>query len=221
MDNAVAIVQAYLRLNGYFTVTEFPVIEAARSGGHRVATDLDVLAFRFPGAGRLVPRDGGSGARDAIIGAPDPALGVPPDAPDMLIGEVKESRAELNAAATDPAVLRAVLVRFGCCRSAEAGPIVESLIRHGRAETSPGHMTRLVAFGSHAPEGRSPHHSIVLLGTVVAFLEEYVSANWDVLRHAEFKDPAFGFLVTLFKAGHGRWNAARDRGGGRAQNGGD
>jgi len=210
MDNAVALVQAYLRLNGYFTVTEFPIIEALRHGGHRAATDIDVLAFRFPGAGRLVPRAGGSGRRDMIIAGPDTALGVPPDAPDMLIGEVKESRAELNAAATDAAVLRAVLVRFGCCRPADADTTVQSLIRDGRAETSPGHAVRLVAFGSHAPEGRSPRHSIVLLETVVAFLEAYVADNWDVLRHAEFKDPAFGFLVTLFKSGHGRWDMARD-----------
>jgi hypothetical protein len=211
MDNAVALVQAYLRLNGYFTVTEFPVIEAVRHGGHRTATDIDVLAFRFPHAGRLVPREGGSGARDTVIAAPDPALGVPSDAPDMLIGEVKESRAELNAAATDPAVLRAVLVRFGCCHLSDVDSTVQSLMRNGRAETSPGHATRLVAFGSHAPEGLSTPYSIVLLEAVVAFLESYVADNWDVLRHAEFKDPAFGFLVTLFKSGHGRWTDNQSR----------
>ena len=27
MDNAVALVQAYLRVNGYFTVVEYPVLE--------------------------------------------------------------------------------------------------------------------------------------------------------------------------------------------------
>ena len=55
MDNAVALVQAYLRLNGYFTVSEYPVV-ATRSGGeYRTATDLDVLAFRFPNPGQLVP----------------------------------------------------------------------------------------------------------------------------------------------------------------------
>ncbi|MCB1740018.1 MAG: hypothetical protein KDK91_06595 [Gammaproteobacteria bacterium] len=209
MDNAVALVQTYLRLNGYFTVTEFPVIEAMRRGGHRTATDIDVLAFRFPHAGRLVPREGRSGTRDTVIDAPDPALGVPPDAPDMLIGEVKEGRAELNSAATDPAVLRAVLVRFGCCRQPDVDATVQDLVRHGRAETSPGHTTRLVAFGAHAPEGRSPRYSIVLLETVTTYLESYISSNWDVLRHAEFKDPAFGFLVTLFKSGHGRWKAHR------------
>jgi uncharacterized membrane protein YedE/YeeE len=51
MDTAVALVEAYLNVNGYFTVAEYPVLEASRHGGVRAATDLDVLAFRFPGAG--------------------------------------------------------------------------------------------------------------------------------------------------------------------------
>ena len=63
MDNAVALVQAYLRVNGYFTVSEYPIVEASRRGGYRTATDLDILAFRFPGAGRLVPTPGGQPSR--------------------------------------------------------------------------------------------------------------------------------------------------------------
>jgi len=113
MDNAVALVQTYLRINGYFTVSEYPVILPAAGGGYRTATDLDMLGFRFPGAGRMSPREALPGASGAEI--PDPALGVRGDHPDMLIGEVKEGRAELNGAATDAAVLRAVLTRFGCC----------------------------------------------------------------------------------------------------------
>ena len=35
MDTAVALVQACLRITGYFTVTEYPVIEAMRHGGYR------------------------------------------------------------------------------------------------------------------------------------------------------------------------------------------
>ena len=55
MDTAVALVETYLRINGYFTVTEYPVIEAVHYDGYRTITDLDILAFRFSGAGRLVP----------------------------------------------------------------------------------------------------------------------------------------------------------------------
>lgn len=114
MDNAVALVQAYLQVNGYFTVTEYPVLEAARHG-IEAATDLDVLAFRFPGAGQIVPAK--PGGRERWLAQTDSALACPVDRVDMLIGEVKEGRAEINRAARDPEVLRAVLVRFGCCRA--------------------------------------------------------------------------------------------------------
>jgi hypothetical protein len=55
MDTAVALIETYLGVNGYFTVTEYPIIETARSGGYRTVTDLDVLAVRFPGAGVVIP----------------------------------------------------------------------------------------------------------------------------------------------------------------------
>jgi hypothetical protein len=54
MDNAVGLVESYLRVNGYFTVTDYPVIEACKFGGYRTATDLDVLVF---------PRRGGVAGR--------------------------------------------------------------------------------------------------------------------------------------------------------------
>ena len=73
MDNAVALVQAYLRINGYFTVTEFPVVESGRSGLHRTATDIDILAVRFRDAARLVPRHGRAATRDVAFADIDPA----------------------------------------------------------------------------------------------------------------------------------------------------
>lgn len=65
MDNAVALVQAYLHMNGCFTVAEYPIVGSGWHGGYRTVTDLDILAFRFPGATRLVPRlHGGSNSGD-------------------------------------------------------------------------------------------------------------------------------------------------------------
>lgn len=110
MDHAVALVEAYLQINGYFTVAEYPVIESFGKKHYGVATDLDILAFRFPGAGRLVPGHGGK-----EMFASDMALGIDGDTADMLIGEVKEGHAELNRNARNPEVLRTVLARFGCC----------------------------------------------------------------------------------------------------------
>ena len=214
MDNAVALVQAYLRVNGYFTVVEYPVLEVGRRGAYRTATDVDVLAVRFPGAGMLVPTPGRKGYGDEEHSIVDPVLGVPAEQPDMLVGEVKEGRAELNAAATDPAVLRTVLVRFGCCPREDAPALVARLLQDGSAPLPDGHRLRLVAFGSivDSTDGSlgNARYARIALGHVVEFLQAYLRDHWEVLRHADSKDPAFGFLVTLEKALRARTRAGGD-----------
>jgi len=217
MDNAVALVRAYLHVNGYFdvqgctnaaedrmsraaTVTEYPVVEAMRPGDYQVMTDLDVLAFRFPGAGSLVPARGPAAATHEQMFETDPALGAPAEQADMLIGEVKEGRAELNRAARNPEVLRAVLTRFGCCAREHVPHVVAELVRHGRAVTAGGHGVRLVAFGAVTDATVVRGYEAIALGHVVTFLQAYLQRHWEVLRHAQFKDPAFGFLMTLRKA---------------------
>lgn len=199
MDNAVALVQAYLRVNGYFTVAEYPVIEATRAG-YRTATDLDILAVRFPHAGQLVPSSGRPSHHDEDYYEPDPVLRVSGREAGMIIGEVKEGRAVLNAAATDPAVLRAVLVRFGCCPRSQVLDLVEALLRNGAARSPLGHQVRLVAFGSSLDAGAGGRCLSIELGHVVRSLQRFLRSHWDVLHHADYKDPAFGFLVTLEKA---------------------
>ena len=201
MDTAVSLVQAYLRVNGYFTVTEYPVIARARDGTYRTATDLDVLAVRFPNAGRLVPGRRPSGDEDHFV--VDKVLGVAADQADMLIGEVKEGRAELNEAATDPAVLRAVLVGFGCCPRAHAPRIVEELIRDGRARLPNGHLLRTAIFASIVSATDTRHQLVISLGHIAQFLRAYIDEHWEVLRHSDSKDPAFGFFMTLSKAERG------------------
>ncbi len=204
MDNAVALVQAYLRVNGYFTVAEYPVVEMTRGGEYRTATDLDILAFRFPRAGRLTLRRGRGKSRERVDVSPDPALGAPAERADMIVGEVKEGRAVLNEAVSDPGVLRAALVRFGCCPPEEAGSLVETLLREGRAVLPVGHQIRMVAFGS-TTGGGGRYHTITL-GHAVRFLQAYLRAHWEVLHLSDQKDPAFGFLMMLEKAllGSGR-----------------
>jgi hypothetical protein len=168
MDNAVALVQAYLRVNGYFTVAEVPVLEASRHGGYREVTDIDILAFRFPEAGRAVGPSGGAIAEVAF--EPDPALEAPADAADMLVGEVKEGEAHLNSAARNPVTLVTALARFGCCAPAEAPGIVDHLLKHGHAETEHGHQIRMIAFGT-APQVADAHgYRTIQLSHVLGFL---------------------------------------------------
>jgi hypothetical protein len=56
----------------------------------------------------------------------------------------------------------------------------------------------MVSFGS-TPPGGFHRHGVILLGHVVEFLRSCLRQNWDALRTAEFKDPAFGFLMTVEK----------------------
>lgn len=55
MDNAVALVRAYCRVNGYLAATEYPVVEAVASDGFQSETDLDVLGLRFGHCCTLTP----------------------------------------------------------------------------------------------------------------------------------------------------------------------
>ena len=69
MDTAVALVQAYLHVNGYFTVTEYPVLEAFHRDHTRAVTDLDVLAFRFAHAAHDLKRGRGRRPLEATLAA--------------------------------------------------------------------------------------------------------------------------------------------------------
>ena len=199
MDNAVALVQAYLRLNGYFTVSEYPVIASRGAADYRTATDLDILAIRFPKVGQLVPGKSRSGGRDEEHMVVDEALGVPAQHADMILGEVKEGRATLNEPVTDPAVVRAALVAFGCCTPEQAPDLATALLREGQAALPVGHVLRLVVFASQTEGARGRYH-VVGLRRVVRYLRGYVRDHWEVLRHWDSKDAAIGFLITLAKA---------------------
>ena len=194
MDHAVALVEAYLQINGYFTVAEYPVIESFGKEHYGVSTDLDVLAFRFPGAGRQI-----AGQGDDQVFAPDPALGIGGDSADMLIGEVKEGQAELNRNARNPDVLRTVLARFGCCSINDVDKTVDQLIKKGHTRTHAGHRVRLMAFGSKNSEPGTGY-SVLTLGHIISFIEEYIEQHWDVLRHAQFKHQALGLFMVMEKA---------------------
>ena len=200
MDNAVALVQSYLYLNGYLTVTEYPVLQMA-GGQPRMATDIDLLALRLPRAGGLMTA--GPGPRDAEAEAfrPDAALDASEDRADFLIGEVKEGRAELNRGATDPDVLSAVLRRWVRHAADDVSGTVEELRRTGRSVLDERVQVRLVAFGDADEVEDRGGYRIVPLSHVLERVQGHLEERWDLLRHAQIKDPAVGFLATLRKAG--------------------
>lgn len=201
MADAVDLVRAYLHVNGYFTVSEYPVLESLRGGGHRMVTDLDLLAFRFGGAGPVGDHARSKRMAKPVLQEPDPLLGRGRSQSDMIVAEVKEGRAELNRGARDPHVLEAALVRFGCCHQDMVSGVVSKLIRKGVADTGHGHRIRLMAFGATVPQGGPGGYTAIPLGHVVSFLRSHLRENWDIVRHAQITDPALKFLSLLEKAG--------------------
>lgn len=208
MDTAVSLVQAYLHVNGYFTVTEFPVLEALTDTEARTVTDLDILAFRFATAGDHLVH-GPTHAAFHPAGT-DPVLAIPKSGHDMIVGEVKEGAARLNRAMRDPGVLEVALARFGCCPPEDAREVTRELLTKGHAETHAGQTIRVVAFGNTKDEpSHQPPHSAprtIPMRHVVQYLQSYLSQHWAVLRHAQVRDPAFGTLALLEK-----WNIGGSR----------
>jgi len=198
MDTAVALVQAYLQVNGYFTVCEYPILKVDH-GEVRVATDIDMLAFRFPGAGREMQTRGGT-VSGVVAHEPDSALGCTPGQADMIVGEVKEGRARFNEPIRDPKVLGAALARFGCCSPDHAGDMVDRLLKHGRVHTPHGHDVRMIAFGGRgAPSGEGWLR--IPLEHIIRFLRAYLDENWAQLHKAQIKAPALDLLALLRKCG--------------------
>ena len=100
MNTAVALVDAYLQINGYFTIAEYPLVECFQNQPARSVTDIDLLAYRFPQAGRHGEAQGT--VVGSVIENVDPKLHCPLDRPDMLFCEVKEGRPHFNDAGHDP-----------------------------------------------------------------------------------------------------------------------
>lgn len=196
MDTAVQLVKTYLQANGFFTVTEYPILEVLGDGASRTVTDIDVLGLRFPGAGELSATSSTGGLRIP----PDPALGIDDSYIEAIIGEVKEGSASLNKAATDPAVLRAVLRRFGQMDPDVAKVLVDELIRTGEALHPAGIRVRLVVFASKPPDRRNFRYTWFGLGAIGAWLAAQIRDNWDSVKAVQSKDPALGFMILFEKA---------------------
>ncbi len=199
MDIAVNLVENYLRLNGYMTLSEFEVQRRDKKGRFKTVTDVDVMGIRFPG--------------DIYIGDPhqtedcemllidDPVLELEPDTIDVIVGEVKQGQAELNPGIKDHGVLHSVLRRMEWIYDTDLRDVIKGVQRDGlhRAPAKGGARvrTRLVAFG------RSHYSNLntISLSHMVTTLLDFFERHEDAFRPIQFREPAPAFLSLLLKAG--------------------
>lgn len=201
MNAGVDLVQAYLHLNGYFTITELPVIRQSRRGFEEV-TDLDILAVRFPWAAFTIP-GGRPGPEDDLSLALDQEFIPRNGLVDVLIAEVKEGKARINDRLRSGEALLTALRRVGCAPDEQLLEAVEELQRHGTARIDPPAggtpvQVRILAFGEGTTGERSGY-SVVSLGHVARFVESYLDRYHRALLPSDLPEPALGILHLLRK----------------------
>ena len=196
-DPAVALVCAYLRVNGYFTLTEFEVSVATRHG-YRSLTDLDIIAVRLP---TTVP-SGNTSEREpcvesGIIATIDPVLDIDESRIDALFVEVKQGHAEFNPALRNPLVLEAGLRRIGGDLGAPVAAAAAYLAKRGGYRGGELQV-RLLAVGSH---GTVRHGTTLTHDHLLGFIDHHVVENADALKVTAIGDPVVGFVELVHKAG--------------------
>lgn len=204
MNTCVALVGAYLRFNGYVTVPEQPVlIGQGKPYRYHTATDIDILAVRFPNAAVVVPREYGTVEDDLHLGI-DPTLELHDDTVDVLIGEVKSGRPRLNEGMREPDVLYATLRRVDPGFDESLRATIEVLIRHGEAHAKSAGKKwrfRLVAFGEGQPAPEGGPYTVVQMRHVAAFLMQTMREHHQVWKDAQFGDPVLDLLHMFDKMG--------------------
>jgi hypothetical protein len=199
VDIAVNLVESYLRLTGYLTLSEFEVQRRNDEGRFTTVTDIDIMAIRMPGA--VYIGDPHKPADYELLEIHDPALALEDDVVDVIIGEVKQGAAELNAGIKDHAVLHTMLRRVQALYDEPVEVVIRGLQR-GLVHRSPARSggairTRLVAFG------RSPETSetVISLSHIVTTMLAFFEQHEDAMRALQFREPAPAFLRLLLKSG--------------------
>ncbi len=199
MDIAVNLVESYLRLNGYMTLSEFEVQRRQPDGRFKTVTDVDVMGIRFPGE----PGPGTAHAEreGELLLMDDPALELEPESIDVIIGEVKQGPADFNPALKDHGVLFSMLRRLEWIYPLTLNEVIDGLQRHGvhRAPARGGGAvrTRLVAFG----RSRQSNLNTVSISHMITTLLDFFEEHEEAFRPSQFREPAPAFLRLLLKAG--------------------
>ncbi len=200
MDTAVELVEIYLRLNGYLTLSEWQIQTLSDSGQWQTLTDVDILGLRFPGNVYLADVHDPV-QREAMRMTAD-LLMLEDDTVDVVIGEVKEGEAVFNPAVAHHQTLHTALHRLSWLYGAgDLEGVVKDLGAHGVCYTPARGggtvRTRLLAFG------RASEVTIntVPIGRILERLTTIFETHDKVLRSMKFSNPAAATLNLLHKTG--------------------
>ena len=97
-------------------------------------------------------------------------------------------------------MLRVALARFGAVAPADAGRVVDDLIRQGEALTPDGARIRLMAFGTRTARSAKAHHAVMSLGHIGRYLARLAEEHWDAVKVMRFGNDVFALLALLEKA---------------------
>lgn len=200
MDAAGPLVEIFLRVNGYLTLSEWQIQGLNERGQWDTVTDVDVLGIRFPGDVYLA--DSHDPQIKPTLRVDGELLMLEPDTVDVIVGEVKEGEAVFNPAITREATLHTVLHRLGWLyRQPGIGQVVRDLSTTGLSRShAPGGgnvRTRLVAFGQ-APQVTL---NTVPIGVILEQAAAFLAAHDDLLRSARFANPVAATLKLMHKVG--------------------
>jgi hypothetical protein len=202
VDAASGLVEAYLHVNGYLTLSEWQIQALNQHGQWDTITDVDILALRFPGVIYLA--DSHDPDVQSTLRVPGDLLMLEEGIIDVIIGEIKEGEAVFNPAMTRHETMHTVLHRLRWLYGADGlTPVVVDLTERGVSRTAaPGGgtvRTRLVAFG------RAPQltENTIPIGLLIEQAALFLAEHDALLRSARFANPVAATLKLLHKAGFG------------------
>lgn len=200
VDAASGLVDAYLHLNGYLTLSEWQIQAMNRHGQWETITDVDVLALRFPGDVYLA--DSHDLHVQSQLEVRGDLLMLEKGDIDVIIGEIKEGEAVFNPGLTRHETLHTVLHRLRWLYDHHGlDRVVHELSDRGTCfSPAPGGgrvRTRRVAFGQSA----QLTENTIPIGRIVEELTELLADHDAMLRSAQFSNPVAATLKLLHKVG--------------------
>lgn len=197
VDAANGLVEVFLRVNGYLTLTEWQIQALNRHDQWDTITDVDIVGLRFPGP--VYMADSHDPEVQSTLLVDDRLLMLDEGEIDVIIGEVKEGEAVFNPALTRHETLHTVLHRLKWLYPDLDG-VVADIAEEGTCRSpAPGGgtvRTRLVAFGQ-APQLTE---NTIPIGHILEYAAEFLAEHDDLLRSARFANPVAATLKLLHKA---------------------